>query len=93
MILHLKELMRKHSITSIDMAERLKVSKTTISYWINGKVFPAPDMLENIAAAIGVPVWQLFVSPNEIIPTPVNNHTIKCPKCGQEFEIELKPKK
>ncbi len=92
MILHLKELMRKHSITSIEMAEKLDVSKATISYWINGKVFPTPDMLEKIATALNVPLWQLFAAPNDVASTKDTGAKVKCPNCGQEFEVELKPK-
>ena len=66
MILHLKELMKAKGVSSIALAEQINVSKATVSYWLNGKVFPAPDAIEKIAVALGVPVWQLFASPEEV---------------------------
>lgn len=66
MILYLKELMKAKGISSIALAEQINVSKATVSYWLNGKVFPTPDAIERIASALGVPVWQLFASPEEV---------------------------
>ena len=66
MILHLKELMKAKGVSSIALAEQINVSKATVSYWLNGKVFPTPDAIERIAGALGVPVWQLFASPEEV---------------------------
>lgn len=66
MILHLKELMKAKGVSSIVLAENVGVSKATVSYWLNGKVFPSPETLEKIAQALNVPVWQLFASTEEV---------------------------
>lgn len=63
MILYLKELLKDKHITSVQLADSVGVSKTMVSYWLSGKNFPTPDNIEAIANALGVPVWQLFVSP------------------------------
>lgn len=48
MILHLKELMKAMGVTSITLADKVGVSKATVSYWLNGKVFPVPETLEKL---------------------------------------------
>ena len=45
--------------------------------------------LEKIAAALDVPVWQLFVSPGEV---KASSETVACPRCGYRIEVELKVK-
>ena len=91
MVTRLKEIMQEKGITSVALAQMMNVSKVTISSLINGKT-QSLDTISNAATALGVPMWQPFASPNEIIPASGNGHAIKCPKCGQEFEVELKPK-
>lgn len=84
MILQLKEIMKAQGLTSIELAERLDVTKATISYWINGKVFPNADTLERIAEVLNVPVWRLFGSPDTD-----NTHALKCPHCGGNITIKI----
>lgn len=81
MLLHLKELMRQKGVSSIELASVLGVSKTMVSYWINGKNFPSPEKLEAIAETLKVPVWQLFASPTENVPKQPTA-TLACPHCG-----------
>lgn len=65
--------MKARGVTSIQLASDVGVSKTTISYWISGKFFPTPDKIELIAEALKVPIWRLFVSPDEKVET-INDH-------------------
>lgn len=86
MILYLKEIMRQKNISSVELAEKLGVSKATVSYWINGKVFPSQETIVNISNILCVEVWQLFKNPDASIP-PNKFH---CPHCGRPIEIEIK---
>ena len=45
-------------------------------------------MLNEIANVLGVPVWQLLVSPREIVEQSEN--TITCPTCGTKIEFKKK---
>ncbi len=85
MILHLKEIMGLRGISSIALADMLGVSKVTVSYWINGKVFPDPEKLEKIANAVGVKVWELFKSPTSEMDCCTNQFT--CPNCGTTYRL------
>lgn len=86
MILHLKEIMSMKGINSITLAEKMGVSKATVSYWINGKVFPDPDKLELIAGALGVEVWELFKDPTGPCDSAPN---IVCPYCHHPLTIKI----
>lgn len=85
MILQLKEVMKLKAITSIELAEKVGVSKATVSYWINGKVFPSPDTIEKIALALNVPIWRLFGEPAGYD----KENKISCPHCGKEIHVEI----
>lgn len=63
-ILYLKDIMKQQSISSVELAGRVGVSKTMVSYWLSGRNFPTPENLEIIARILNVPVWRLFVSPD-----------------------------
>lgn len=89
MILKLKDTMKSRSLTSVELAERIGVTKATVSYWINGKVFPSPEMLTKIATALDVPMWQLFASKEDVMNETTHGHAgFVCPKCGASFELK-----
>lgn len=85
MILHLKEIMSMKGINSVMLSEKLGVSKATVSYWINGKVFPDPEKLELIATELGVKVWELFKEPEEDVCVDA----LRCPHCGHPLTIKI----
>lgn len=60
MILHLKEIMKERGITNVRLAEMLGMAKSTVSYWVNGHVFPTESAIERIAKVLDVPVCRLF---------------------------------
>lgn len=86
MILYLKELLKKRQISSIDLSEALGVSKATVSYWLNGKVFPGPETLEKIANYLSIEIWELFKAPDD----PPKFNGVTCPHCGKPIDIEIK---
>lgn len=60
MKLRIKEIMQERGVTSIALASKTGLSKNTISNLINGKTMPSIDTLNDIAAKLNVPLWQLF---------------------------------
>ena len=85
--IRLKEILRSKGITSITFAKGVGVSATTVSYWINGHIFPPADMLEKISSYLDVPVWQLFVSPEEVASYVNAPNALRCPHCGGLIEV------
>ena len=80
----IKDILKEKGITLNELAERLSVSRQALSKQVQGKMLV--ETAEKIAEALGVPMWQLFASKEEVIEQDKN--TIICPKCGARFEIK-----
>lgn len=78
----IKEIMQEKGISSVILAEKIDVSKVTVSNLINGKTMPSLKTMEDIAIALDVPMWQLFASPEEI-----SGNIFTCPKCGARLKL------
>lgn len=78
----IKEIMQEKGVSSVVLAEKIGVSKVTVSNLINNKTMPSLKTMEDIANALEVPMWQLFASPEE-----VGGNTFTCPKCGTRLKL------
>lgn len=78
----IKEIMQEKGVSSVLLAEKIGVSKVTVSNLINNKTMPSLKTMEDIANALEVPMWQLFASPEE-----VGGNTFTCPKCGARLKL------
>ena len=76
MELRVKELCKEKGLQMQELADKLGITRITLTRNISGN--PTISTLENIAAALGVSVPELFA------PQPTN--TITCPKCGTVLE-------
>lgn len=63
----LEEILKEKKITKGELAKMLGISKQSIPNLLNGN--PTKARLEEVARALDVPTWQLFVSPEEIAHT------------------------
>ena len=52
--IRIKELRVSHSLTQVELAEKLSVSKQAVSNWENNNIQPSIDMLLKIADYFGV---------------------------------------
>lgn len=80
MQLRIKEVSKSQGISITKLAELVGITQPNMSNIANGKTSPSLDLLERIAAALGVPVPELFA------PQPTN--TITCPHCGKLIKVE-----
>lgn len=78
----IKEIMQEKGISSVFLAEKIGVSKVTVSNLINDKTMPSLKTMEDVANALDVPMWQLFASPEE-----VGGNELTCPKCGAKLKL------
>lgn len=78
MELRVKELCKEKGLQMQELADKLGITRITLTRNISGN--PTISTLENIAAALGVTVPELFA------PQPTN--TITCPYCGKPIRIE-----
>lgn len=86
MKLRIKEIMQEKGVTSASLSTMIGIHKVSVSNIINGKLNPSAETLERIAEALGVEMWELFASKEEIMEQDKN--TIICPKCGAKFELK-----
>lgn len=83
----IKEVLQEKGLKSKDLAEALGKSKQQVSNIITGNGNVSMTMLNEIANVLNVPVWQLLVSPKEVIEE--NENTITCPHCGKPITIKV----
>ena len=82
MELRVKELCKEKGLQMQELADKLGITRITLTRNISGN--PTISTLENIAAALGVSVPELFAA------QPTN--TITCPKCGTVLEVKERDK-
>lgn len=82
----IKEVLLEKGLKSKDLADMLGKSKQQISNIVNGNGSISMTMLNEVAEALNVPVWQLLVSPKEVVGEGSN--TITCPRCGLKLEVK-----
>ena len=83
MQLRIKEICKERGITLNELAERVGVSRVSLSGIVTGKQKPSFDTLEKLAGALDINPAELFAAPKEGV--------ITCPHCGKP--IKLNPEK
>lgn len=81
-LLRIKEVCKETGVSINDLAERVGMSRVSISNMIAGRQSPPVDTLEKIADALGVEAWTLLKSPDM-----VEGHYVQCPKCGAKLQL------
>lgn len=85
MELKVKDICKEKGILFKELAERIGISDVGLRKQVQGN--PSIKTLETIAAALGVEVWELLVSRDEILPGTTNGSV--CPHCGKPITIKL----
>lgn len=62
----IKDVIKERGYTITSLAEKIGIARESLSRMM---VSPSYPTLEKIASALDVPMWELFVSPNDIIST------------------------
>jgi len=75
--MRIKEVIKEKGLTVKEVADKLGMSSPSLSDAINGN--PTVDKLERIAAALNVPVTDLFEQPATDV--------INCPYCGNKIKV------
>lgn len=82
----IKEVLKEQGITINELADKMGISRVTLSTQINGTANIVS--YEKIATALNVPMWQLFASPEEVQPKK-DSVSISCPHCGKSINIKV----
>ena len=80
MQLRIKEVSKSQGVSITKLAELVGITQPNMSNIANGKTSPSLDLLERIAAALGVEVSELFA--------PAKEGRITCPYCGKQITIK-----
>ena len=82
--MRIKNVLKEKGITQPELAAKMGVSLSAVKQMVRADSLTTAT-LEKIAGAVGVPVWQLIVSPADVMP--VEGVTIRCPHCGKPLKI------
>lgn len=85
--MRIKEVLKEKSCTQQMLADKMSVSLSAVKQMVSAESLTT-STLEKIAAALDVPMWQLFASPDEVTPKK-DGMTITCPHCGKEINIKI----
>ncbi len=86
--MRIKEVIKEKGLTQKELADKLGMTTVGLSQILSGK--PSYTTLEKIASALGVKIWELLVSKEEIIGEQEGKSpTIICPNCGKEIMIKV----
>lgn len=81
-----KEILKEQGSTINELADKMGISRVTLSTQINGTA--NISSYEKIASALNVPMWQLFAAPDEVQPQS-DMTGITCPHCGKNINIKV----
>ena len=91
-----REVLKKLGIKQVELANKLGMSPVGLNQLMRTDQ-PKIETLEKIADAIGVPVWQLYLTDKEIedvlahhnLEQAMQSNTAVCPHCGNVVHIVL----
>lgn len=82
----IKSLLKGLGLTQQDLADKMGLQLQSIKQMLN-KSSLRTDTLKRIADALGVPMWQLFASREEVMGENAGQVTASCPHCGKPITI------
>ena len=83
---NLKQKRKEKGYTQREFAEKLGMSTVGLAQIVAGK--PSYTTLEKIADALGVEIWELLVSKDEIVGKK-DGLSLTCPHCGKDINIKV----
>lgn len=93
----IKDVLDERHLSQAQLAEKMNVSASAIKQFLNAKSL-STSTLQKIANGLNVPLWQLIISPSEILKEAQEANmsakgtygtVITCPNCKKELKIQL----
>ena len=84
--MRIKQAIKESGSSVGELAQKMGVSRQTISRQINGANITV-ETVKKIADALGLPVGQLFDQKPQ--PTNAEHNVLTCPHCGAKLVINL----
>lgn len=83
--MRIKDVLKEKGLKQQDLAEKMGISLSAVKQMLGADSLTT-STLERIAAAVDVPVWQFFISPNDMA-NQVSGNSFCCPHCGKPLKI------
>ncbi len=83
----IKQLLKERGITQQDIADKFGKSLINIKKTLNGNSMTTSN-LKRYADLLGVPIWELFISRDEILADNQDETVGVCPHCGKSITIK-----
>ena len=83
--MRIKDVLKEKGLTQPELAEKMGISVSAVKKMLGADSLTTTT-LEKIATAVGVPVWQFFISPDDLA-NQVGGDTVCCPHCGKPLKI------
>jgi len=83
--MRIKDVLKEKGLKQQDLAEKMGISLSAVKQMLGADSLTT-STLERIAAAVDVPVWQFFISPDDLA-NQVGGNTLRCPHCGGSLKI------
>lgn len=92
--LRIKAILKEKGITSKDLAAQMGKTPQYISNTITGTKSASFAVLSEIASALGVEFWELFISPAEAAQKAAQTASpaLCCPYCGKPLQVAIECK-
>lgn len=85
--MRIREAIEQQGMTTKEVADKLNISISALNQNISGN--PSVKVLTKIAEAINVPIWELFVTPSEVLNQSINSEVSGYVKVkGAIYEIQ-----
>lgn len=84
--MRIKEVLKEKGYTQQMLADEMNISLSAVKQMVSADSLTT-STLEKIAFALGVPMWQLFASPEEVQPKS-GTASLSCPHCGKSINIK-----
>ena len=81
----IKNLIKENGFTQEQFAQKIGVTRMSLVKTLSGN--PSYETLQRISEALGVEMWELFASKEEVMKQ--NKNTIPCPYCGKDIDVSL----
>lgn len=83
--MRIKDVLKEKGLKQQDLAEKMGISLSAVKQMLGADSLTT-STLERIAAAVDVPVWQFFISPDDLA-NQVGGKSFCCPHCGKPLKI------
>lgn len=81
----IKTLIKEKGFTQEQFAQKMGVTRMSLVKTLSGN--PSYETFQRIAETLGVEMWELFASKEQVIKQ--NKNSIPCPYCGKPIDVSL----